>query len=161
MTKIAGDGSGSISQRHRSVIRIRTKMSRIRYTALSHTFFPAFLKNMMPLYSVPDPWHFGLDPDLQIRTSDYRSRSESSSFRQWPSRWQQKITYGTGSGSRTLPLYMLFVCKFSWVYVSGSGLRSRIQANRKGSKTRKKLRNFGLRSFLKGWRLLQDISRSF
>jgi hypothetical protein len=46
--------------------------------------------------SVVDPWHFGTDPDTRIRTSDngsgFGSSYGSSFFRQWPSRWQLKMS---------------------------------------------------------------------
>ncbi len=44
----------------------------------------------IPSASVPDPWHFGADPDPWIRTLTNVSGSGcgSCSFRQWPSRCQ-------------------------------------------------------------------------
>ncbi len=39
-----------------------------------------------PGTSVPDPWHFGVDPDPRIRTNG----SGSFHFHHWPSRCQQK-----------------------------------------------------------------------
>ncbi len=50
--------------------------------------------------SVPDPWHFGLDPDPRIHASDWWIRirfldpgSGSCYFRHWPSRCQKKTIY--------------------------------------------------------------------
>ncbi len=42
------------------------------------------------LSSVPNPWHFGMDPDRDPRIFTLTNRSGSCSVRQWLSRHQQK-----------------------------------------------------------------------
>jgi hypothetical protein len=56
------------------------KISRTARTLLQHVTEKFFLKSFkitnkfILLPSVVDPWHFGTDPDLRIRTSDFRIR---------------------------------------------------------------------------------------
>jgi hypothetical protein len=72
-------------------------------------------QKQIPLFSVADPWHFGVDPDPDPRIHaswlldpDPDPGSGPCYFRHWPSRCQQKTNF--------LTQYFLIITFWSYIY---------------------------------------------